>query len=340
MTNPAAYDILPPVSHLPLKRFGLAPLFDPAQGVTVIEPPGSGPGWWAGAPGALYDDATRKFYLYYRLRRPRGVEPDRGGECRIAESSDGRTFRTIWSARKSQFDSDSMERAALVKCLDGVWRLYLGYVDPRHKKWRVDFMEAGAPDRFDPAARRPLFDPEDLGVEGVKDPYVLTLGPKYHMILSYATRSGSLSATQERSLHATADAYNTGLVTSRTGLATSVDGVHFDWQGDILSPPASGWDAWCARVCSVVYLPPVFTAFYDGAAHVSGNYEERTGLAVGADLRSLDRVTLSGPALASPHASGSLRYLDAVQFPDRIYYYYEYARPDGSHETRLNIVEI
>lgn len=325
---------------LGLKRFGLAPLFDPQQGETVIHPVGGQAGWWAGAPSALHDDQSGRFYLYYRIRRPRGVEPDRGGECFIAESTDGRTFRTIWSATKSQFDSTSMERAALVKGLDGLWRLYLSYVDPRSLKWRIDYMEAARPDAFDPAARKVLFDPDDLRLEGIKDPWVFTLGQQYHMIVSYATRGRPLSAGQEKALHATADAYNTGLIRSRTGLATSLDGRHFAWQGDILSPGETGWDSYCTRICSAVYVPPVFTGFYDGAADVSGNYEERTGIAVSTDLRRWDRVSLARPALVSPHASGSLRYMDAVQLPDRIHYYYEYARPDGSHETRLNIVQL
>lgn len=326
--------------NLPLKRFGLAPLFNAREGITVVEPLSSGPGWWAGAPSALYDLDSRKFYLYYRLRRPRGVEPERGGECRIAESTDGIAYKTVWSAQKSQFNSDSMERASLTKGLDGVWRLYLSYVDPNHKKWRVDIMEAGSPDGFDPTASRCLLDPNDLGLEGVKDPYVFVMGHRYYMVLSYATRVGNLSKKQEQALHATADAYNTGLTVSRTGLATSPDGVRFTWEGDILSPPESGWDGWCTRISSLVYLPPLFTAFYDGAADVSGNYEERTGLAVGPHIHALERVTPEVPALISPHASGSLRYIDAVQLPGKIYYYYEYARSDGSHETRLNIVRL
>jgi len=325
-------------SGLSLKRFGHAPLFDPIAGTTVVEPLGAERGWWAGAPSALYDPDSSKFYLYYRVRRPRGIAPDRGGECHIAESTDGVCFHTIWSAHKDQFESDSMERAALVKCLDGVWRLYLSYVDPRHKKWRVDYMEAASPDTFEPSARKPLFDPDELGVEGVKDPYVFTLGARYYMVLSYATRSGDLSADQVQGLHATADAYNTGLTVSRTGLATSLDGTRFTWEGDILSPPSTGWDAWCTRLCSVVCLPPVLTGFYDGAAHVSGNYEERTGIVLGSSIRSLERITPEGPCLTSPHASGCLRYIDAVQFPDEIRYYYEYARADGSHETRLSVV--
>ena len=325
---------------LSLKRLGLAPLFSPQEGTTVVEPAGSGTGWWAGAPSVLYDDDTEKFYLYYRIRRPRGVEPDRGGECCIAESSDGVSFREIWRAHKSQFESTSMERAALVKGLNGGWKLFLSYVDPGHQMWRVDVMSADAPDGFNPDDRQKVFDPAEMGIEGIKDPYVFTMGPKYHMILSYATRMGALAGDQEGELHATADAYNTGLVVSRTGLATSLDGVEYTWQGDLFLPREAGWDSWCTRVCSVVYLPPVYTAFYDGAAHVQDNYEEKTGIAVGTDLGSLERISTDGPALTSPHATGSLRYVDAVQFSDRIHYFYEYAREDGSHEIRANVVKL
>ena len=50
------------------KWFGVVPLFDPAVGETVVEPPGAGIGYWAGAPSAVYDDATGSFFLYYRER--------------------------------------------------------------------------------------------------------------------------------------------------------------------------------------------------------------------------------------------------------------------------------
>lgn len=325
---------------LPLRHHGLPPLFDPEEGHTVVEPLDSGSGWWAGAPSAVWDHEKAKFYLYYRLRRPRGVELDRGGECVIAESTDGINFNPIWRAEKTAFESDSVERAALFKGLDNVWRLYLSYVDPDHQMWRVDLMEADRPDRFEPASRHTVFDPVDLNIEGIKDPFVFTLGHEYHMLLSYAKRSGNLTRKQEGDLHATADAYNTGLTVSRTGLATSSDGRTFSWEGDIFSPGSSDWDGWCTRICSLVYLPPVFTAFYDGASDVSGNYEERTGLASGTDIRKLRSLSPAGPRLVSPHASGCLRYLDALQFTDRIHYYYEYAREDGSHETRVNIVTL
>jgi hypothetical protein len=35
--------------------FALPPLFDPEQGTVVRQPEGSGPGFWVGAPSAIYD---------------------------------------------------------------------------------------------------------------------------------------------------------------------------------------------------------------------------------------------------------------------------------------------
>jgi len=317
------------------KRFGMMPLFDPEQGETVLDPPGSGAGYWTGAPGVTFDRGRNRFYLYYRIRVPR---PGRGVECRIAESRDGLHFTDIWRARKEEFPTSSMERGALLRCLDGTYRLYLSYVDHETSKWRTDVIEADAPDGFRIGARSKVFVPDDIGVEGVKDPYVIIVGGMYYMILSYAPAPQTVNEDQRRKMHQTGDVYNTGITKSHSGLAISRDGLHFEWQGDILSPSASGWDSYAARICSVVYTPPVFTAFYDGSADVSENYEERTGLAVGWDLRDFTSISKAGPELVSPHARGALRYTDVVQFEDLLYCYYEYARPDGSHELRLNRV--
>ena len=38
-----------------LKQWGIAPLFDPQDGGTVMEPPGNEQGFWVGGCSALYD---------------------------------------------------------------------------------------------------------------------------------------------------------------------------------------------------------------------------------------------------------------------------------------------
>lgn len=314
------------------RYFGVLPLFDPQAGERVMAPPGEGPGYWAGAPSVLFDREDGYFYLYYRLRVPR--ELGRGIECRIARSRDGVTFETIWSARKQEFPTDSMERAALFKSPEGRWRLYLSYVDPADNRWRIDVTEAAAPAGFDIRHRQPVLTADDAQCEGVKDPYVVLLGRQYRMYVSYATRPAQAYPAQE--LHGTADIFNTGKTTSNTGLAVSEDGLTFRWTGDVFAPRASeaAWDAYAARITSLLYIPPVFLAFYDGSASVAENYEEKLGLAISLDLARFERVTERGPLVRSPHGSGSIRYVDVINVDGTLHYYYEYALPDGSHELR------
>ncbi len=318
------------------KWLGMAPLFDPKDGVTILTPDGEGPGHWKGACSALYDHEAGKFYLYYRIRSPR---PIRGGECRIAESIDGIRFTDIWSAKKEEFNTTSIERSALVKCLDGKWRLYISYVDPADSRWRTDLLEADDPKSFKPETRRKVLTADDINGEGVKDPVVFIIGGMYYMVLSYATKPVVRDDDKLETMHDTADVYNTGVCKSSTGLAISHDGVNFRWLGDVFAPTESGWDSYAARIGGVVYAPPVFTAFYDGSADVSENYEERTGIAISYNMRDFQRLTYDGPILVSPYGSGSLRYIDVVAFEDELFYYYEMVREDGSHELRLNRVK-
>ena len=317
------------------RDFGAVPLFDPARGTTVVEPPGSGQGWWAGAPGACW--TGDRFYLVYRLRRP---QPERGGETRIGVSEDGVRFETVWAARKEDFGTASIERSALLRTDDGLWRLYVSYVDGADGRWRIDLLEAPAPDAFDPASRIPILTAADIDAEGVKDPWVCRLGGEWWMIASYAPTPARLAADRAE-LHATRDVYNTGLTKSLTGLATSADGRRWDWQGSLLEPPESGWDAYATRLNTVVWRPPVWIGFYDGSASVAENYEERCGVAYSLDLRHWRRASPTGPLIgAARPGPGGVRYVEAVQTPDWIRFYYEWTRPDGSHELRTSLVEL
>ncbi|MBC7237509.1 MAG: hypothetical protein H5T69_16830, partial [Chloroflexi bacterium] len=165
------------------KWHGKALIFDPEEGQTIIPPPGEGPGYWAGAPSVLYDSESSRFYLYYRLRKPR---PVRGGECYIAESEDGVTFTTIWGSTKEAFESASVERFCLIRALDGKWLLYPSYVDPADNRWRIDVIEADGPGAFDVSQRQKLLAAADIQAEGVKDPWVMVVNGLYYMLVSYA----------------------------------------------------------------------------------------------------------------------------------------------------------
>jgi hypothetical protein len=322
-----------------IRSLGVPPLFDPAAGQLVAGPPGDGPGFWAGAPSALRDPADGRFYLSYRLRRP--LQEGRGGATRIAAGDDGVRFQTIWEATREQFDSPSIERCCLVKVADGLWRLYASYVDGATGKWRIDLLEAPAPAQFDPRRRRKVLTADDVDSEGVKDPYVLRVGPGWLMFVPYGPRSSVAAGASPQAMHGTAagNVFATGLIAHPTGLAVSADGVTFRWLGDAVPPGGPGaWDRSVARVSCVVYRPPVFAVFYDGRTGEGDVYEDKTGCAISLDLRTFTKVTAGGPLLRSPYASGCLRYLEAVHLPDeqRILYYYEMARPDGAHELRVS----
>ena len=81
--------------------------------------------------------------------------------------------------------------------------------------------------------------------------------------------------------------------------------------------------------------PGEVVAYYDGRASAAENYEERTGLATGAEPGVL---TAHRPITQSPYGAGGLRYLCILDLGDsRERYYYEMTRPDGAHELRTEL---
>src|SRR2546430_14744890 len=101
-----------------------------AVGRVIREPAGGESGYWAGAPGVFYAADERAWYLTYRIRRPRGVAPDRGGEARIARSAALEKWEGDWSVMKDKFDSASIERCALRKGPHGQSRYLASYGAP------------------------------------------------------------------------------------------------------------------------------------------------------------------------------------------------------------------
>ncbi len=100
------------------------------------------------------------------------------------------------------------------------------------------------------------------------------------MLTSFAPTPGALAAdpTGQQKMHSTKDVYNTGLSKSLSGLATSHDGVHWNWQGAVLEPQESGWDCYAARLNTAVWLPPLWIGYYDGSARIGIRLSECTEL--------------------------------------------------------------
>jgi hypothetical protein len=57
-------------------------------------------------------------------------------------------------------------------------------------------------------------------------------------------------------------------------------------------------------------------------------------------LRHWERVSRKQPALTSPYGTGALRYMSVVPVGSKWFCYYEFCRPDGSHELRLSRVKV
>jgi hypothetical protein len=282
----------------------------------AVAPPGIGPGFWAGAPSAVAADGG--VYLAYRLRKP--VGDGRGHAVAISFAPDGVAFgEPLAVITKEEAGTESLERPELVQLPGGGWRVYLSCATTGTKHWQVEAIEAGHPARFD-ARQRTVVLPGDPLKRAVKDPVITHHAGQWHM---WAT------------IHPLTDPDATDQMT--TEYATSPDGLDWAWQGTALSGRPGEWDSRGTRVTAVRFAGPAaapVTAYYDGRASAAENYEERTGVAVGADPAVLVATSLpgAGPDAASPHWSGGLRYLDFVDLPDgHTRLYYELAQPDGSH---------
>ncbi len=302
------------------------------EGQIIREPVGDEQGYWAGAPGWFWDETDQAAYVCYRIRRPRGVEPDRGGESRIARTTDFENFEDVWSVHKDAYQSASIEKSILRRGNDGKIRYFTSYVAPEDGRWCTTINTADSIEALDAAKTKRLFTASELGLEGVKDPWILEENGTYHLFLSVAINT---TATSDSS-HDTLDIFNTGECKSATALATSTDLDNWDWQGVILQPEGdTAWDKYCRRINSVLPLNGKYYAFYDGSEGHHQNYEERTGLAVSEDLKNWTVLTPDNPCITSPHTTGSLRYIDAQPHGDDILFLYELTRPNGAHEMRM-----
>ena len=282
-------------------------------GTVVAEPPGSGPGYWAGGPSAVWADGA--VWLSYRLRRP--VDAGRGYANVVARAEDGVHFNTVCTVSAASFGSASLERPALVQRPDGGWRLYVSCSTFNSLHWWVEAVDADRPEDL-PGGLRTVVLPGDAATAW-KDPVVHAGEDTWSMWVCRHAIADPALADQMDSWY-----------------ATSADGLEWQLEGAALEGQPGGWDQRGARVTSVLTDPEGWLALYDGRADFASNWEEQTGVAVGSSpdhFESVSDIPLGG--LAAP----SRRYVSALPVPEGGWrLYYECTRPDGAHELRTEYV--
>jgi len=161
----------------------------------------------------------------------------------------------------------------------------------------------------------------------------------WHLYANMAPRPDTEDWAKLDRMHHQGNAFVSGEVACPTGLAVGVDGVHFDWVGEVI-PCGDSWDRYLARISTLVYTPPMFTAIYDGRPNSGANYADSPSLAITSDLRTFYKVNHGRGLLRSPYGRGTLRYVEALRIGETLHYFYEMARPDFAHELRTIAVPI
>ena len=315
--------------------FGGVPLFEPAAGRVILAPEVDAPGYWVGAPSVWVEGED--VYLSVRHRRP--LDRGRGWKSVIYHTSDGATLTERWACTAEQFNSESIERCALVHPPEGPWRYYVSYVDPADRRWRIDLLEAPTIEQLDPRTRIPVLDGANTHSEGVKDPVMLLMDGLTYLLAGYGPRAGGAADATSDRLHGSGNVFTTGLLDHPTGMWMSGDGRTFGFERDLISP-GTGWDRNVARVSTIMPTDKGFLIFYDGRTGEGDVYEDRTGLASSPDLSQLQRHSDSAPILQGTQGTRCLRYLDYALVGDSLLYFYETSTANDAHELRLSRVKL
>jgi hypothetical protein len=284
------------------------------EAAVVAVAPGTGDGYWAGAPSAVWHDGA--IWMAYRLRRP--VNAGRGYANVVARSPDGYHFEPVTEMHKEDFDCASLERPSLTVTPDGDWALFVSCSSEGSKHWWVDVVRAAEPHRL--GARGRLTVMAGDAATAWKDP-----------VVSCGTRGWEMWACRHQ-IEPPEDADRMD-----SWYATSADGVAWELRGVALRPTPGTWDGRGARITAVVGdggAAGGWTALYDGRASATENWRERTGLALGEKPWSFKAVG-RGPVAAGI----SLRYASPVRVPDGGWFvYYEWELTDGTHDLRVEYV--
>ncbi len=299
----------------PLQTMALPPVQDWRKARVVVEPPGEGPGNWAGGANALLHDGL--IYLTYRLRRP--LDQGRGNSVFVARSKNGVSFEKLAQINKEEMDAESLERAALAVTPDGQWRLYLSCATTNTKHWRIEMLEADRPESLNAGNRRVVL-PRSLQLAG-KDPVIVAKNGRWEMwVTCHPLDLGDNEADRMYS-----------------ALTTSKDGINWSKLKTVLKGRPGHWDSRGARITSVLYNGDIPTvAYYDGRASAEQNFEEQTGIAYW-DKEKGEFIQTEDNPIGTPY--GGLRYLTQIELRNgRRRFYFEGRRKDGAHELRTEVM--
>jgi hypothetical protein len=283
-------------------------------GTVVIEPPGVGPGYWAGGPNAVFHDGA--YWMAYRLRRP--VTEGRGYANVVARSKDGVHFETVTTVTAAQFDCASLERPALVALPGGGWRLYVSCSTANSKHWWVEAIEADRPEDL-ATGKRTIVLAGDPELSAWKD-VVVSWKAEYGWQMWACLHPLDLGDEESDRM--------------QTWYAESDDGLAWTMVGPALLPAIDGWDRRGRRVGGVAHVDGVWVMLYDGRANATENWEERTGVAVGAQPNEFAAINID-PIGGPVGPQTALRYSSFLEDPTGgLRVYYETARADGAHDLR------
>jgi hypothetical protein len=75
----------------------------------------------------------------------------------LARSHAGEPFDPVVVVDQERFGAESLERPALTLTGDGRWRLYVSCATSASKHWRIELLEASAPERLGEGESRVVF---------------------------------------------------------------------------------------------------------------------------------------------------------------------------------------
>ncbi len=282
----------------------LQKLLKPFEADTVLRPEYPGKGSWVGAPAACYSKSEGCFYLLVRFRK----EGVRGYKTVLYRTGDGINLERVARLDAVSLGARSIERGAFEQ-IGKIWRFYLSYEDLKDGLWKLAVAEKKDIRDISAGDFEVILQGADIGVTWVKDPVL------FEGMLFVHTKEPSGKATY------------------------LVKRVKDGWKKTKILSGKHKWDAYCARITTILKSTDGLFVFYDGASGIEENQEEKTGLAYGKDLRYLKSITPEGPAITGSAGSGSIRYLEIKELGDKFYIWYELSTIRKSHELRFRIVQ-